>query len=233
MLWTTAFFLLVESNRLPAGNMVAIPVVIASLLFGARGALLGTLVGVLGISTFHVVAGTDSFSVLLRNSGPFSVAILLVLSLIVSYIRQLEAKNADVTLRITSTENELEEVSSEATLISKLSIELAKAQSVESVFAASGDALGSVIEFDRMAAYSVESESDRARLSYLSSWDGIGPSTGAEFSYSEITAIDPYDVAYVLDGAADMLTAGELQPMLILHRTIFSDYDQQQIACHK
>ena len=71
-LWSVAFIALARSAPTPVENLVLVPVVVSAMLPGVRGTLAGSSIGVLGICTCRVIAGTGPFTRLIPNDLKYS-----------------------------------------------------------------------------------------------------------------------------------------------------------------
>ena len=89
VLWGVVFLTLAGSGYAAVNPLVAFPVLVASALFGLRGAVLGTSLGVVAVGGLHVIGGTDSFGVLVRGVHPISIGVLAAISLMVGSVRAL------------------------------------------------------------------------------------------------------------------------------------------------
>lgn len=88
MLWVVGFLALLQSGNTGVSALVAIPVFLTALLFGIRGAVLGSTAGILGFGALHSVVATDSFAVLVRDGNIVNIAVLTSLALLTGYARR-------------------------------------------------------------------------------------------------------------------------------------------------
>jgi signal transduction histidine kinase len=73
--------------------LVAIPVVLAAVLFGKRGAAIGSITGIVAFGGVYVVAGVDTFEVLTRGTNPINIIVLVLLALLVGYVRRFQSND--------------------------------------------------------------------------------------------------------------------------------------------
>lgn len=216
MLWAVFFFALVDTDADTAENVVLVPILLSSLLFGFRGGFAAAFIGMLGISTFHVIAGTDVFTSLLHEGSPPDVVLLLVVTGLVGYGRILETQRSVAIQRAAKAKYRLNQLDTESQLLAQYSIEISRSSAAKSILAAARVALAGVISFDRMAVYLVNSDKNSVTLSFLSGDDSVGPAPDDEFTIDQIMGIDPYDAALI----GDFNTAPTTAPTLVLHRSI-------------
>lgn len=214
------FFTFVETAASPAENLVMLPTMLAAILFGVRGGLIGTAIGVLGISAIHVIAGTAPFTRLLYGNAPFDIAMLTAVSVMVGYGRHLAEMKIVATRRADTATRRLDQLGSESDVLSVLSTDIGKLLMVESILAAAGAAISKIVKYDRISMYQANLIRQTAKLSYVSGQKSPGDpsrdSPGAVFPLSEFMGLDPFDG--VLAGIAD--SALDVQPDQILHRSI-------------
>jgi hypothetical protein len=91
LMWSVAFFVLVENARTYAEILVLIPVIASAALLGVRGGLAGSMVGVLGITIFHLIDADDPFQ-LLQGWSPVGVGVMVTVAAVVGYGRVLETR---------------------------------------------------------------------------------------------------------------------------------------------
>ncbi|MBT4125814.1 MAG: hypothetical protein HOJ22_08290 [Chloroflexi bacterium] len=89
LFWAAVFLTLINTDVAGAHVLLAMPVFVASILFGVRGAIAGSVIGLLAYGGLNVVAGTDTFGILIRGGNIFSVAIMISLALVAGHVRRI------------------------------------------------------------------------------------------------------------------------------------------------
>lgn len=88
LLWAVLFLTLVGRGASGTNALVALPVLLTSILFGIRGAVIGSAIGVVGLGGLQVIAGTGSFDEVVRGSNPINLVVLMALAMMVGYVRR-------------------------------------------------------------------------------------------------------------------------------------------------
>jgi len=94
LLWAVIFLSLTNTSEVAANGLVAIPVFLSAILFGVRGAVIGSLVGVVSHGFIYFITGAGPLSVLIEGNGPINIAVLFVMSVMIGYGRLLQRVDA-------------------------------------------------------------------------------------------------------------------------------------------
>ena len=103
LLWAVVFVSQTNTPQATANGLVAIPVLLSALLFGVRGAVIGSLVGVVSYSLLYSVSGAGPLSVLVHGNGPVNTAVLFLISAMVGYGRLFQRASASESETNTTT----------------------------------------------------------------------------------------------------------------------------------
>jgi signal transduction histidine kinase len=94
LLWAVIFLSLTNTSLVLANGLVAVPVFLSAILFGVRGAVIGSLVGAVSYSLLYSITGAGSLSVLANGNAPVNTAVLFFMSVLVGYGRLLQRPDA-------------------------------------------------------------------------------------------------------------------------------------------
>ncbi len=94
ILWAAFFLSLAAFENGGVKVLVAIPVLLSAILFGMRGAVLGTMVGIVGHFGLHAIAGTGSFGDFIQDGNLINGAVLLSIALMVGYFNRYKSDGA-------------------------------------------------------------------------------------------------------------------------------------------
>jgi signal transduction histidine kinase len=95
-MWAAVFMSFVEIAPVTFSGLLAVPVVLAAVLFGVRGAVVGSAIGIVLISVLSVISGAGSIAVLTEGSGPINVVVLVSLATMVGYGRRFSKSESPV-----------------------------------------------------------------------------------------------------------------------------------------
>lgn len=215
LMWSVAFFVLVENARTYAEILVLIPVIASAALLGVRGGLAGSMVGVLGITIFHLIDADDPFQ-LLQGWSPVGVGVMVTVAAVVGYGRVLETRRAAASQLLVSAHVRLDRLETESRLLSRLSTELGRTTSLETIGSSVNLALAGIVAFDCMALYLLDAARAMAKICYITDTGRNDPAVNDEFSLEEILRMDPFDCPQPAGELADSVGGRRSQPPLIL-----------------
>lgn len=218
VIWSGVFLAIVRSAPSSAEFLVLIPVAVSATLLGIRGGLVGSLVGVVGISSYHAIAGTGS--VFLLPGLTSGVVVVFAAGAIFGYVRSLKTQRLTASRLAKSKQSDLDRFDDESHLLSQLSIAIGKTSAVESIASAANVALSGLIAFDRMALYSLDSLRGTATVVWISGEGYPGPTNGDEFSIENITETDPIFSPQPVGDGAKSTDGGPTDLKLISQRSI-------------
>lgn len=112
-LWSSIHLTLIDATSFNPNLLVAFPAFLTSLLFGIRGAAIGSIFGILGIGVLSQFAGVDSFMNTMRNLNPINTALLIMLAAMIGYGRGIRSGavrsfDTDLVASLASREHEFE-----------------------------------------------------------------------------------------------------------------------------
>lgn len=90
LLWAVIFLSLSSTYQTSPNGLIAIPVFLSAILFGVRGAVIASLIGVVSYSLIYWATGAGPLSVLTHGNGPFNTAVLFGVSAMIGYGRLLQ-----------------------------------------------------------------------------------------------------------------------------------------------
>ena len=94
LLWAVIFVSLTNTWQVTANVLVAIPVFLSAILFGVRGAVIGSLIGTVSYRLLYSITGTGPLSVLAHGNAPLNTAVLFAMSALVGYGRLIQRTGA-------------------------------------------------------------------------------------------------------------------------------------------
>lgn len=98
LLWAVLFLSFANTSQVAANGLVAIPVFLSAILFGVRGALIGSLVGALSYGYLYSTTGVGPLSDLAQGNAPVNTVVLFVMSGMVGYGRLLQRRSASESM---------------------------------------------------------------------------------------------------------------------------------------
>jgi len=168
------------------------PVVVSAALLGIRRGLVGSLVVILGIAVFHLADDNHPIQ-LLQGWSPVGLGLMVALAAVVGYGRILETRRAAASQLAVSAQHWLDRLDTESRLLARLSTELCKATTLETIGSSINLALAGIVAFDCMALYLFDKARGTAKIGYVSGPGSNDPSMGYEFSLEEVLTTGPFD----------------------------------------